>query len=150
MQELCLKNVAHDLSLPAERFLRIVLDAGPSREVRGYACLALAELLATRRSVAQDPWFDRSAKTAFDSYSVSRLDPSFLMYMRATNREALYEEASRLLERTISEFAEVKSPRRGRTLAEIARADLHVLRDLSLGRVAPRFKERMPMAMRSN
>jgi hypothetical protein len=42
VQELCLINVAHDLSVPAERFLRTVMEAGPTREARGYACLGLA------------------------------------------------------------------------------------------------------------
>jgi hypothetical protein len=41
VQELCLESVGHDLSVPAERFLRTVLTLGPTREARGYACLGL-------------------------------------------------------------------------------------------------------------
>jgi peroxiredoxin len=137
VQELCLTNVAADLSVPAERFLRTVMEAGPTPEARGYACLALARLLATKRAVAQDPWFDRTAKTPFDSYSISRLDPNFIQYIHGADLQALYDEAGRLFERTIVEFADIKSPRRGRPLAEIARSDLHDLRHLSLGQLAP-------------
>jgi hypothetical protein len=74
VQELCLESVGHDLSVPAERFLRTVLTLGPTREARGYACLGLARYLATKRTVAQDPWFDRPAKTPFDAYTISKLD----------------------------------------------------------------------------
>jgi hypothetical protein len=35
VQEFWLINVAHDLSVPAERFLRTVMQAGPTREARG-------------------------------------------------------------------------------------------------------------------
>jgi thiol-disulfide isomerase/thioredoxin len=137
VQELCLYNVANDLSAPAEQFLRHVLALGPTREARGYACLGLALYLAAKRTVAQDPWFDRPAKTPFDSYSVGRLDPSFFPYIHVADHQALYEEAGRLFERTIAEFGDLKSPRSGRPFAEIARSALHELRNLSLGRVAP-------------
>jgi thiol-disulfide isomerase/thioredoxin len=140
VQDLCLTNVAADLSVPAERFLRTAMEAGPTREARGYACLGLARLLATKRGVAQDPWFDRAAKTAFDSYSISRLDPDFFQYIHGADLPALYEEAGRLFERTIVEFADIKSPQRRRPLAEIARSDLHELRRLSLGQVAPEIQ----------
>jgi thiol-disulfide isomerase/thioredoxin len=135
VQKLCIENVVHDLSVPAEDFLRIVLEQGPTREARGYACLGLAQYLATKRTVAQDPWFDRLAKTPFDSYSVSRLDPKFLQYIHAANPQALYDEAGRLFERTIAEFADLKSPRH-RSLLEIARSGLEELRNLSVGQVA--------------
>jgi peroxiredoxin len=138
--KLCLENVTHDLSVPAERFLRKVLSQGPTREAKAFACLGLAQYLATKRTVAQDPWFERPAKTPFDSFSISRLDPSFLQYIHAAETQALYDEAERLFERTIAEFADVKSPRRGTPLAEIARSGLHELRDLSIGRVAPEIE----------
>jgi thiol-disulfide isomerase/thioredoxin len=138
--ELCLVNVGHDLSVPAERFLRGVVEGGPTRELRGYACLGLAHYLATKRSVAQEPWFERPARTPFDSYSIARLDPGFFQYIHDADPRALYEEAERLFERTIAEFGELKSPRRGQPLAEIARASLHELRDLSVGRIAPEIE----------
>ncbi len=134
---LCLENVAYDLSVPAERFLRTMLNQGSSREARGYACLGLARLLATKRAVAQKPWFEKTVKTAFDSYSIARLDPGFFQYIHTADPRALYDEAARLFERTIAEFGDLKSPRRGQPLAEIARSSLHELRALSLGSVAP-------------
>jgi thiol-disulfide isomerase/thioredoxin len=140
VHDLCLTNVAADLSVPAERFLRTAMEAGPTREARGYACLGLARLLAAKRAVAQDPWFDRAAKTPFDSYNKSRLDPSFFEYIHTADSQALYDEAGRLFERTIVEFADIKSPQRGRPLAEIAQSDLHELRHLSLGQIAPEIQ----------
>ena len=137
MGELCLKNVAHDLSVPAERFLRTVRALGPTREARGYACLGLAQYLATRRTVAQDPWFDRPAKTPFDSYSVARLDPSFFQYIHGTDPQVLYDGSQRLFERTIAEFGDLKSPQRGQPLAELAKSGLYAVCNLSVGRIAP-------------
>ena len=134
---LSLENVAYDLSIPAERFLRTMLNQSSSSEARGYACLGLARLLATRRSVAQKPWFEKSVKTAFDSYSIARLDPGFFQYIHTAEPQALYDEAARLFERTIAEFGDLKFPRRGQPLAEIAQKSLHELRALSLGSVAP-------------
>ncbi len=136
MKNLCLESVGHDLSVPAERFLRTVLSLGPTREARGAACLGLARYLATKRAVAQDPWFDRPAKRPFDSYSVARLDPSFFQYIHTADPQSLYHEAERLLERTIAEFGDLRSPRGAQPLAEIARSSLHELRNLSLGRIA--------------
>ena len=137
VQKLCLESVMHDLSVPAERFLRTVLSQGPTREARGYACLSLARYLAGKRSVAQDPWFDRPAKRPFDSYNVARLDPSFLEYIHGADRQALYEESERLFERTIAEFGDLRSPRRAQPLDQIAKSSLYELRNLSLGRIAP-------------
>jgi thiol-disulfide isomerase/thioredoxin len=140
VQKLCIENVAHDLSDPAESFLRTMLAQGPGREARGYACLGLAQYLANKRTVAQAPWFDRPTKTPFDSYSVSRLDPKFLQYIHAANAQALYDEAGWLFERAIAEFADLKSPRQGRSLDEIARSGLAELRNLSLRQVAPEIE----------
>ena len=58
LPNLCLQNLSHDLSVPAERFLRTVLAQAPTREARGNACVGLAMYLATKRRVALDPWFE--------------------------------------------------------------------------------------------
>ena len=114
-----------------------MLSQGPTREARGYACLSLAWYLATKRSVAQDAWFDRPAKRPFDSYSVARLHPSFFEYIHGADAQALYDESERLLERTIAEFGDLKSPRRTQPLGQIAKSSLYELRNLSVGRIAP-------------
>ena len=114
-----------------------MLTLGPTREARGHACLGLARYLATKRTVVQDPWFDRPAKTPFDAYTISKLDPSYIQYIHGADPEALFQEAERLFERAIAEFGDLKSPRCGQPLAETARSALHELRDLSLGRIAP-------------
>ena len=134
---LCLQNVSHDLSVPAERFLRTVLEKAPTREARGNACVGLAMYLATKRQVALDPWFEAPDPSAFTTYNVSRFDPSFVPYIHSADPAALFHEASRLFERAIAEFPDLRSQRSGRSLAEIARSELHELLDLSVGRVAP-------------
>ncbi len=137
LPNLCLQNVSHDLSVPAEKFLRTVVAQAPSREARGNACVGLAMYLATRRRVALDPWFEVSDPNAFTTYNISRFDPSFVPYVHSAEPSALFDEASRLFERAIAEFADLKSQGSGRSLAEIARSELQELRELSVGRVAP-------------
>ncbi len=88
-----------------------VLSLGPTREARGYACLGLARYLATKRAVAQDPWFDRPAKWPFDSYSVARLQPSFFEYIHGADPQTTFDESEQLFERAIAEFGDLKSPR---------------------------------------
>jgi hypothetical protein len=83
-----------------------------------------------------------SNRTPFDSYSVSRLDPKFLQYIHAANAQTLYDEAGRLFERAIAEFADLKSPRQGRSLDEIARSGLdealnNLLKQLEASRSHP-------------
>jgi peroxiredoxin len=137
LEDLCLQNVSHDLSVPAERFLRTVFEQAPTREARGNACVGLALYLAGKRRVALDPWFEAPDPNAFTAYNVARLEPSFVPYVHSADSSSLFDEATRLFERAIAEFGDLKSPRSGRSLAEIARAELHQLRDLSVGRIAP-------------
>jgi len=99
--------------------------------------VGLAMYLATKRRVALDPWFEAPDPNAFRTYNVSRFDPSFVPYVHSAEPSALFDEASRLFERAIAEFADLKSQGSGRSLAEIARSDLQELRELSVGRVAP-------------
>jgi peroxiredoxin len=137
LPNLCLQNLSHDLSIPAERFLRSVIAQAPTRAARGNACLGLAMYLATKRRVALDPWFDVTDPDAFQTYSTSRFDPGFVPYIHSADPIALFAEASQLFERTIAEFADLKSEGSGRSLAEIARSELRELRELSVGSVAP-------------
>jgi peroxiredoxin len=137
LPSLCLQNVSHDLSVPAEGFLRTVLARAPTRDARGNACVGLAMYLATKRRVALDPWFEAPDPNAFTTYNISRFDPSFVPYIRSADPASLFDEASRLFERAIAEFPDLKSQGSGRSLAEIARSELHELRDLSVGSVAP-------------
>ncbi len=87
---LCLQNVSHDLSVPAERFLRTALAQAPTREARGNACVGLAMYLATRRRVALDPWFEAPDPSAFTTYNISRFDPSFVPYIHSADPIALF------------------------------------------------------------
>ena len=137
LPNLCLQNLSHDLSVPAEKFLRTAVEKAPTREARGNACVGLAMYLATKRRVALDPWFDVPDPNAFTTYNISRFDSSFVPYVHSAEPSALFDEASRLFERAIAEFADLKSQGSGRSLAEIARSELQELLELSVGRAAP-------------
>ena len=90
LPNLCLQNLSHDLSVPAERFLHTVLAKAPTREARGNACVSLAMYFARKRRVALDPWFDAPDPNAFTTYNVSRFDPSFVPYIHSADPVALF------------------------------------------------------------
>jgi thiol-disulfide isomerase/thioredoxin len=143
--EACRRALSYP-SAPAEHFLRLVLEVGRDRQVRGLACLCLADLLATKREIALRPWFDEAAKTPLQSSIAKRLDPAYREYIRRADPRSASDEAERLFERAAVEFGEVVyrkgAGRGGRdlTVADAARSGLNELRNLAVGRVAPEIE----------
>ena len=90
-----------------EQFLRTLLEHSRNRDVRGMACLALARLIADRRSIAVDPWFAKEAMSPFESYIRQRTDAFWIAYITTTDMKEADEEADRLFQRAIEEFGSV-------------------------------------------
>jgi hypothetical protein len=97
------------LGIPGgETLLRTYLEKDARRDVQGLACLALAQSLKNR---AEDVSEEKEA-------------------------EKLRQESEKLFERATSKYADVKPPFGG-TVGDQAKGDLHELRYLSPGKVAP-------------
>jgi hypothetical protein len=119
-----------------ERFLRNILATDKSREIRGRACLYLGELLVNRANLARDPWFDRDAKTPFETYLALKIHPAVLQYVRETDRDAAAAEGELMIARAMDEFGDVEwdgvrekgKVKQGHTVGEMARRELDEIR----------------------
>lgn len=134
----------HALRYPApwtEQFLRTLLERSRNRDVRGMACLALARMIADRRSIAVDPWFAKEGMSPFESYLRQRADAFWIAYLTTTDTKEADDEADRLFRRAIEEFGSVIYLRSAtglqRTVADIARSEWNEFRKPTVGRVAP-------------
>jgi hypothetical protein len=115
-----------------ETLLRAVVETNPSEEVRGIACLALAQFLNARRvklDLVRDrpelvPRFERLVgRERFDEWR--RRDPA----ATGADVEAIFEKAAAV-------FGDVKHPYGG-TIGDKARSELFEIRHLAIGKLAP-------------
>jgi thiol-disulfide isomerase/thioredoxin len=130
-------------SAPTERFLRVLIDRSGNRVVRGQACLALAKNFAVKVAIAGHPRFNPKSNTPSDLDLIKNLDPEYLNYVRSIDRKASQVEAEALFEQAINEYGDIvnrparSAADRAVTVADAARSNLHELRDLAIGKVAP-------------
>lgn len=129
----------------AEKLLRAALGSNPHRDVRGIACLSLADCLWSYAK-----WSARLRHPAKAEGLKETLAPGVVARLRAADPDRLAEEAEELFQRTIAEYGDVKAPRyEGITyddaaprpgLGELARAPLFEMRNLVVGKVAPEIE----------
>jgi thiol-disulfide isomerase/thioredoxin len=121
--------------LADDAFLRAALEKSPHRDVRGLACFSLGDHQLARVRVVtrwrgENPDWQRrlmwAKMTAF-------------RYLVNTDVGQLTKESEGFLERVMREFADVPAPGTGggRRLGELAKGDLHEIRDLAIGKRAP-------------
>ena len=125
--------IIHFVHAPvAESLLRAVLEKHPNRDERGQACYALAEYLRYQAKMVRrirekperiDEWVHERHKRATERF-VKEADP-----------EALEKQSEPLLERVITEFADVKRWYDQQPLGAIAEGELFALRNVRVGRV---------------
>ena len=123
----------------AETFFRAAFEKSPHREVRGRACYWLARYL---KQQADDVCELRlpSDDLFMERWVEKRWGKDALEILRARDPARLRTEAEALFERAIAEFADV--PEYGMNkdddpLGRQAAKELHELRDLAVGRIAP-------------
>jgi thiol-disulfide isomerase/thioredoxin len=123
-----------------DSLIRAVLDGHPSREDRGHACFALAEL---RRYQAKEIRLLRDKPEILRSNEAIRGRELMARFL-ANDPGALDAEADTLLQRVIAEFGEIPLPdgSRYRTLADRASAELLGRHDLAIGKLAPEIEGR--------
>jgi hypothetical protein len=123
----------YTISVPAENFLRTVIEKSPHREVTGTATYALsvvllgmAELCGTINGPTWTPEVVEQSETYYGRATLDEL---------ATRDSAeLVKEAEDLLEDVAKHYKEVKSYA---PLGVLAEGDLFELRNLKVGQVAP-------------
>jgi hypothetical protein len=131
LEETC-KRVHFGFRRECETFLRTVLEKSPHREVRGAACLRLAQFMKyrwQRLDLLQDQ--PEMARRYEGLYGKDYLDA-----LRRQDRERVVAEAEAIFEQAIAEYADVKVPFGG-SVGVAAEAELYEIRYLSVGKVAP-------------
>ncbi len=118
----------------AESLLRAVLEKNPNRIDRGLACHTLATYLKLQarmvRRIRENP-------AEIDRYVHERHKAATERFVKEADPAALDREYERMLERVISEFADVEDWYDHRPLGLIAEGELSAILNLSIGRVAP-------------
>jgi len=117
-----------------EKFLRAVLRENSHREMQGLASLALARFLNDRLRAVQLA-ADRPGMAEFNRKVFGK---DYLPELKQRQRDGLAKEIETLFEQA-TKFADVKTPRGG-TVATQAKMELHGIRHLSVGKVAPEIK----------
>ena len=119
-----------------ETFLRTVLEKSLHREVRAAACLRLAQFLKSRwlrLDLLQDqPEMIRRYEGLYGK--------DYLDALRRQDHKQVVAEAEAIFEQAIEKYGDVKIPFGGGTVGETARAELYVIRNLSVGKVVPEIE----------
>ena len=115
-----------------ETFLRTAATVNPHRDMRALASLRLAQFLNGRRQkldvIKERP---EMAQRYAGIYGSSYLDT-----LQRQSRAKEVREVEAILERAANEYGDVKVPY-GDTVAQMAQSDLHEIRHLSVGKLAP-------------
>jgi hypothetical protein len=118
-----------------ETFLRTALEKSPHQEVRGTACLRLAQFLKARWHrldlLKERPEMARRYQGLFGK--------DYLEELQRQDRAKAGAEVEALFERAIEKYPDVKLPYSG-TVGEQARAELYEIRQLSVGKPAPEIE----------
>jgi hypothetical protein len=115
-----------------ETFLRTLLERSPHGNVRGLACLALAQFLNNRMQrldqIREQPDLAREYETLFGK--------EFLGQLRRQDRAGVAREIETLFEQAGKKYGDVKIPYEG-TVAQKVKAELFEFRYLLVGKQAP-------------
>lgn len=130
LAETC-KRVHFGFRPECETFLRAVMEKSPHREIRGLACLQLAQFLKIRWQrldlLQEQPEMARRYEGLYGK--------KFLDELRRQDRAEVVAQAEALFEQAIKQYGDVKVPYSG-TVRETAESELHEIRFLSVGKVA--------------
>jgi len=105
----CFEAMARYPSPAREQFLRDRLKLAKNHELRGYACLALAELLRNKRTLSSNyqQWSGQKKKESFDQHTFDRFAPEYLEYIRSIDTVEAIAESRKFLKLVIQEYGEI-------------------------------------------
>jgi outer membrane protein assembly factor BamB len=118
-----------------ETFLRTLLEKSPHKDVRGLACLGLAQFLNDRLrrldQIKEQPELAKEYEALFGK--------DFLTRLQRQDRAGAAKEVETLFERAGKEYGDVKIPYEG-TVAQKVKAELFEFRHLLVGKEAPEIE----------
>jgi len=128
-------RLGYGFSGACETFLRTALRESPHREVRGVACLRLAQFLHGRaqRLALLESRPDRARRYQ------QLFGKSYLDRLRRRSKTEAAAEFERLFERAAREYGGLKNPSGG-TIGDQARTELYEIRGLAVGKPAPEIE----------
>jgi hypothetical protein len=125
------KRVHYGFRRECETFLRTVLEKNPHRNVRGAACLRLAQFLASRRErldlLAGQPELTQRHETLYGK--------GYLESLRRQDAAQVMKESESLYEQAAEKYGDVPLPY-DMTVGRQVETDLFDLRHLTVGREA--------------
>jgi hypothetical protein len=125
------RRVMYGFSKECETFLRTVLKSTPHREIQAVACLRLGQFLNGRLQrldlLKEQPALAKRYEGLFGK--------DYLGALQRQDRARAAREVEALFERAAKQYGSVKLPFGG-TVGERARAELHEIRHLAVGKVA--------------
>jgi type II secretory pathway pseudopilin PulG len=129
-------RIHYCLRQECETFLRAVFEKSPHREVKGLACLRLAQFLGNRLEKVELLKDQPEAAKRFETL----YGKDYLGALQRQDRLKVMEEAEALYDRALTNYGDVKTPYDG-TVAETAKTDLFEIRHLAIGREALEIEE---------
>lgn len=127
------QNLQYDASAEAGAFLEAVLAKGSTPEARGAACFGLAKHFQNLCGMAS--YYSESATPEQLQKVEKFVGKAELDRLKKVDRAATAARAEKLYERALAEFGDVKLF--NHTIGDLAKSELHELRDLAIGKVAP-------------
>jgi hypothetical protein len=125
-----------------EAFLRECVRQGGTRDVRGLACLALAECLRTEWQIPSH-WLDQQQTDSIQKHLVDRCSPEFIAFARSIDPDRVLAESKAVYQQVADEFGDVSYPKDvpftlGKpTLGQVVRFRVVPLEAVAIGRHAP-------------
>lgn len=120
---------------PYEAMLRAVMKDSPHRDVKGAACLALADYLKMAKETSES---NRIKAALHGERSLNRSTLANLRAMEGRGLDKVGDESEALFRRVIDEYADLRlAVNYPESAAELAKGELFVLRNLGIGRKAP-------------
>jgi len=109
----CFESLAHYPSLAREQFLRDRLKHAKSHEIRGYACLALAELLRNKRTLRHQyqQSSDKKQKEPSEKHYADQIAVEYQQYIHSIDTSRAIAESRELLELVIQEYGDLEFPK---------------------------------------
>lgn len=123
---------------PYEAMLRAILKDSPHRQVKGAACLALADYL----KMAKETTEIRLVKIALNGErSLGEAQLANVQRIKGRGLEAVADESAGLFQEVIDHHADLHiESNYPQSAAELAKGELNVLRTLCIGRKAPEIE----------
>ncbi|MCE9524902.1 MAG: peroxiredoxin family protein [Planctomycetales bacterium] len=129
------RRMSYGFRKECETFIRAVLKSSPHADVRGLACLRLAQFLNARLQRLEL----LQVRPEMAQRYAGLFGQNYLDALRQQDRSQVFKEIKVLFEQAAEKYADVKLPYGG-TVGTKAKSELYEIRNLTVGKPAPDFE----------